>query len=70
MGAEKGPKIDTFSENIVFYVSKLNHYFYVTFRGAQSLICRVPRSLIRNIHKIVELRAGNGQPKKVMELET
>ena len=40
-----------FSENIVFYVSKLKHTFWASFRGARSLIYIVAWSLIRNLHK-------------------
>ena len=37
LGTEKGSKIEDFSENIVFYVYKLKHLIWVTFRGALSL---------------------------------
>ena len=51
-------------------MSKLKHTFGASFRGTRSLIYIVAWSLIRNLHKIVELPAGNGHPKKVMELRS
>ena len=61
-------QIDDVSENTIFYISKLKHSFYASFRGALSLIYIVSWSVIGNLHKIVELPAGNGHPKEVMEL--
>ena len=37
LGTEKGFKIEDFSENTVFYVSKLKRLIWYTFRGALSL---------------------------------
>ena len=55
-------------QNPLFYISKLNHTFSCCFHGAQCLVCRNPCSSMRILQKNMELRAGNRDPKKTMEL--
>ena len=68
LGNEKGTKISTFPENLVFYVSQLKRSCLASFRGAQGLIYIVSWSLVRNPQRTVELRTGTEHPKKAMEL--
>ena len=61
-------KIGSFSENTVFYDTKLNHMVFDIFRGARALICLFPYGLTVICTKVWELSAGNFQVEKSMEL--
>ena len=68
LGPENSSKSGTCSKTPLFYISKLNHTFSRCFHGAQCLVCRNPCSSMRILQKNMELRAGNRDPKKTMEL--
>ena len=68
LGPENSSKSGTCSKTPLFYISKLNHTFSRCFHGAQCLVCRNPCSSMRILQKNMELRAGNREPKKTMEL--
>ena len=68
LGPENSSKSGTCSKTPLFYISKLNHTFSRCFHGAQCFVCRNPCSSMRILQKNMELRAGNREPKKTMEL--
>ena len=70
LGAENMSKIGSFSENIVFYVTKLNHGVLHHFPGARMLIWPFSCSIVINCIKVWKLSAGNFRVKKNVELRT
>ena len=70
LGAQNMSKIGSFSENIVFYVTKLNHSVLRHSPGARMLILPFSCSIVVNCIKVVELSTGIFYVKKIMELRT
>ena len=59
LGAQNMSKIESFSENTVFCVTKLNHACFVIFPGARMLIWLLSWSLTVICTKVWELWTGN-----------
>ena len=70
LGAQNMSKIGSFSENTVFYVTKLNHSVLHHFPGAWMLIWLLSCSSTAICTNVWELSAGNFRVKKSVELRT